>query len=83
MTLHRALVRSAMTYACTTAWEFAAEIHLLKLRGLPNMVLRTTGNFPRHTSDHDKHVAFQIPYFYDYITKLCRKQAKVIQNHGN
>jgi hypothetical protein len=20
---------------------------------------------------------------YDYITKLCRKQAKIIQNHGN
>jgi hypothetical protein len=29
------------------------------------------------------HVAFQIPYDYDYITKLCRKQAKVIQNHEN
>jgi hypothetical protein len=29
------------------------------------------------------HVAFQIPYVYDYITKLCRKQAEVIQNHEN
>jgi hypothetical protein len=29
------------------------------------------------------HVAFQIPYVYDYITKLCRKQAQVIQNLGN
>jgi hypothetical protein len=24
---------------------------------------------------------FQIPYFYDFITKLCRQQAEVIQNH--
>jgi hypothetical protein len=29
------------------------------------------------------HVAFQIPYVYDYITKLCRQQAEVIQNHDN
>jgi hypothetical protein len=29
------------------------------------------------------HVAFQIPYVYDYITKLCRQQAEVIQNHEN
>jgi hypothetical protein len=28
-------------------------------------------------------VAFQIPYVYDYITKLCRKLAEVIQNHEN
>jgi hypothetical protein len=29
------------------------------------------------------HVAFQIPYVYDYITKSCRQQAEVIQNHEN
>jgi hypothetical protein len=29
------------------------------------------------------HVAFQIPYVYDYITKLCRQQAEVIQNHDS
>jgi hypothetical protein len=29
------------------------------------------------------HVAFQIPYVYDYITKLCREQAEIIHNHEN
>jgi hypothetical protein len=29
------------------------------------------------------HVAFKIPYVYDYITKLCRTQAEVIPNHRN
>jgi hypothetical protein len=29
-TLHKALIRSVMTYACP-AWEFEAECHLLKL----------------------------------------------------
>jgi hypothetical protein len=29
----------------------------------------------------DMHVAFQIPYVYHYITKLCRKQAEIIHNH--
>jgi hypothetical protein len=25
------------------------------------------------------HVALQIPYIYDYVSKLCRKQAEVIK----
>jgi hypothetical protein len=28
-------------------------------------------------------MAFKIPFVYDYITKLCRQQAEVIQNHDN
>jgi hypothetical protein len=27
--------------------------------------------------------AFILPYVYDYITKLCRQEAEVIQNHEN
>jgi hypothetical protein len=71
-----------MTYACP-AWEFASESHLFKLQRLQNRVLRTTDNFPRRTSVRDMHDAFQIPYVYDYITKSCRQQAEVIQNHEN
>jgi hypothetical protein len=82
LTLHKALIRSVITYACTT-WEFEAESHLLKLQHLQNKVLRTVGNFPRRTSVRDMHVAFQIPYIYNYITKSCRQQAEVIQNHEN
>jgi hypothetical protein len=69
-----------MTCACP-AWEFAAESHLLKLQRLQNRVLRTTGNFPRRISVRDLHVAFQIPYVYDFIMKLCRQQAEIIKNH--
>jgi hypothetical protein len=29
------------------------------------------------------HKDFHIPYVNDYITKLCRNQAEVIQNHEN
>jgi hypothetical protein len=29
------------------------------------------------------HKAFSIPYIYDYITKLSRRQAEAIQNHEN
>jgi hypothetical protein len=73
-----------MTYACP-AWEFAADTHLLKLQRQQNKVLRTIGNFPRHTPVCELHKAFNIQYIYDYtsITKLCRKQAKIIQNQGN
>jgi hypothetical protein len=69
-------------YACP-AWEFAVETYLLKLQRLQNKVLRTTGKLPRCTSVRVTHVAFQILYVYDYITKLCRRQAEIIHNHEN
>jgi hypothetical protein len=71
-----------MTYACP-AWEFAAECRLLKLRILQNKVLRTIGNFPKRTSVRDMHKPFHMPFVYDYITKSCKQQAEVIQNHEN
>jgi hypothetical protein len=71
-----------MTYPCP-AWEFAAETHLLKLKRRKNKVLRIIGNLPRCTSVRCMHVDFQIPYVYDYITKLCRRQTEIIHNHEN
>jgi hypothetical protein len=65
------------------AWEFTADTNLLKFQRLQNKVLRTIGNFPRHTPVCKLHKAFTIQYNYDYITKLCRKQAKIIHNYGN
>jgi hypothetical protein len=65
------------------AWEFAADIHLLKLQRPQNKVLRIIGNFPRRTPIRDLHMAFKLPYIYDHITKLCRQQAEFIQNHEN
>jgi hypothetical protein len=71
-----------MTYACP-AWEFAADTHILKLQRLQNMVLRTTGKFSRRTPVRELHMAFEVPYIYDYVTKLCRQEAEVIQNDEN
>jgi hypothetical protein len=28
-------------------------------------------------------IGFKLPYIYDYVIKLCRKQAEVITNHDN
>jgi hypothetical protein len=82
LTLHKALIRSVMAYACP-AWELAADTYLLKLQRIKNKVLRTIGNFPRFTPVRDLHTAFSLPYVYDCVTKLCRQQAEVIQNHEN
>jgi hypothetical protein len=82
LTLHKAFIRNIMTYACPV-WEFAADNHLLKLQRLQNIVLRTAGNFPRRAPVHDLHMAFILPYVYDYITKLCRQQAEIIPTHEN
>jgi hypothetical protein len=75
LTLHKALITSVMTYACP-AWEFAEETYLLKLQRLQNKVHRTIGSFPRRTSVHDMHMAFQIPHVYDYIMKSSRSHTK-------
>jgi hypothetical protein len=77
LTLHRAFIRSVITYAFP-AWEFAANTYLLKFRCLQNKFLNTIGNFPRGTQTHELHVAFSILYMYDFIMKLCRQQADVI-----
>jgi hypothetical protein len=55
----------------------------MKLQHLQNKVLRAIDNFPRSTPVRDLHMAFKIPDVYDYITKLYRQQAEVIQNHDN
>jgi hypothetical protein len=52
------------------------------LRLLQSRVLSTIRNLPRLTPTRVWHLGFQIPYVYDCITKICRKQAEVIQNHG-
>jgi hypothetical protein len=69
-----------MTYSCPT-WEFEADTHLMKLQRLQNRVLRAIGNLDRRTHFRDLHLAFKIPYVYDYKIKLCRRQAEVILNH--
>jgi hypothetical protein len=77
-----ALNRSKVTYACPT-WEFVADTQLMKLQRQQNRVLRAIGNLDRSTLVRDLHLVFKIPYMYDYITKLCRRQAEVILNHEN
>jgi hypothetical protein len=50
---------------------------------LQSKVLFAIGNFPRRTPVRELLKVFNIPHIYDYITKLCRQQAEVIQNHDN
>jgi hypothetical protein len=71
-----------MTYAYP-AWELAADTYLFKLQRMQNKVLRIIGNFPRCTPVRDLHTAFNLQYECDYVTKLCRRQAEVVQNHEN
>jgi hypothetical protein len=71
-----------MIYACPTR-ELAIDTYLLQLQRMRNKVLHTIESFLRCTPVCDLHTAFNLPYVYDYITKLCRQQAEVIQNHEN
>jgi hypothetical protein len=67
-----------MTYA-RPDWEFEADTHLLKLQRLRNRVLRITGKFPRNTPVRNMHVAFQIPYVYDYISNYAGNKHKLFK----
>jgi hypothetical protein len=80
--VYKALIRSIMNYASPT-WAFAVDTHLMKLRRLQNRILRATGKLYRRPPVRDLHLAFKISYVYDYITKLCRRQAEVILNRKN
>jgi hypothetical protein len=75
LTHYEALIRSVMAYDCPI-WEHAANDHLLKLQDLQNRVLHAVGNLDKCTPVRELHVAFKIPYVYDYITKLCSTQAQ-------
>jgi hypothetical protein len=82
LTLHKALIRSVMTYA-RIAWESEADTYLLKLQRLQNKVLRNIRNFPRRTQVRYLHMAFDLPCLCDRITKLFEQQAEVIKNNEN
>jgi hypothetical protein len=47
LTLDKALIGPVMTYGCPT-WEYAMDVHLLKLQRLQNRVLHVTGIVDRH-----------------------------------
>jgi hypothetical protein len=82
VTLYKALISSLITYACP-AWELAADTYLLNLQRLQNKILQTTGNLPGCTPVRDLHTAFNLPYVYYYVIKLCTQQAEVIKIHEN
>jgi hypothetical protein len=60
LTLHTALIRIIMTYACPS-WEFAVHSHLINLQRPQNKVPWSTGNYPRCTPVRDFHMAFKLP----------------------
>jgi hypothetical protein len=67
---------------CPT-WKFGADTHLLKLQRLQNKILSIIAKFPKSTAVREVHISFHVPYIYDYITKLRRQQAEVIQSNEN
>jgi hypothetical protein len=69
LTLHKAPTRAVITYAYP-AWELAADTYLLKLQHLQNKILCTIENFSGCTLVCNLHTAFNLPYVYNYITKL-------------
>jgi hypothetical protein len=75
LTLHKALIRLVITYACP-AWEIAADTHLLKYQRLQNKVLRTIGNFPRCPPVRYLHIAFNLPYAYDCLQNCAGNEQR-------
>jgi hypothetical protein len=75
LTLHKALIRSVMTQACSV-WEFAADTLLIKLQRLENKVHRSTGNFLRPTPVCEMQMGFHLPYVHDYMTKILHARSR-------
>jgi hypothetical protein len=81
LNFYKALIRSVMTCLLRLGIN-GRRLHLTSQR-LKNKVLCTIGNFPRYTPVRYFHTASNFPFAYDHITKLCRRQTEVIQNHEN
>jgi hypothetical protein len=73
LTVHKAVIIRVRVISGRT--------YLLQLLRLQNKVLCTTGKFARRTPTLEFHMAFQVQYIYDYVTKMCRQEAEVIENH--
>jgi hypothetical protein len=64
-----------ITYA-SPAWGFTAGTYLKSMRHQQNRVLRTVDNCSRRASVPDLLMANQLPYVYEYITKLLRQKQR-------
>jgi hypothetical protein len=82
-TIIKELVKVEGSVLTCSTWEYGAGAHLLKLQSLQNRALRSIGNVDSCTPVRELHVAFKIPYVYDYIYKLCRTPAEVIVYNVN
>jgi hypothetical protein len=65
----------------TSAWEFVAHTHLLKLQRLQNKIHRIFGNFHRLIQTPVLHVAFSTQYLYVLIATFFNRQAEVVRYH--
>jgi hypothetical protein len=74
-TLHKALIRSVMTYTCSAS-ELAADTYFMKLQRLQNKVLCIVFKFPRPTPTRQLRVAFKIPCVYDLIQNYSSSRQK-------
>jgi hypothetical protein len=82
LVMYRAIIRLIMTSACSS-WDVVADTYQMKLQCLQNRVLCAICKLYRFTLVCNLHMVFNLPYTYDYITKLCQRQAEVILNHQN
>jgi hypothetical protein len=66
-----------------TAGVQSKKILAVSLKGLGAKKNLLAVNFQSQSNSDSDMRQDNLPYMYDYITKLCRKQAEVIQNHEN
>ena len=78
LTLHKALIRSVMTYDLwqAGAWESAADTHHLKLQRLQNKILRTIGNFPRRKPTFGFQNCVRVWFYYKIMQAASRSHTK-------
>jgi hypothetical protein len=76
LVLFKFLIRSFMTYTSPT-WEYAADSHLFKLQRLQNRVFRAIEYLHKCKLLRELHVAFEIPYMYYHINKLCSDTGRI------
>jgi hypothetical protein len=82
LTLHKPLI-GVSNDLCLSHLGISGRHLPLKIEALANYGSPQVGHFARCTPVRDLHTAFNLPYVYDYIMKVCRQLAEVIQSHEN
>lgn len=80
--LYKAIVRSAMSYACPV-WSMICNSKYDKLQVVQNKFLRLAGNFNRYSYIKQMHDCLNVEFFECFVKRITKNYFDKLDNHTN